>query len=259
MKVQRLLLILSVLFIFSLYSFSQYSKQLSLSFESSFYKPKDYLGHLKNSSILERFGFTHDIGGSYLLTKNKSTFSFGLHYQRALLNSTEGYIKTNGYTTVEHEREESYDIVAFNLAYLYRIGLKNQMNSFHLSFGLEVSYAFHYQKRKEAHRSTHYDSSSTKPLLEREVVYVDNEESTFEVNRYGLYQIFLRPRAGFIYSRALNDKFSLDLGTLFILGSIINQEEDFGANNYPPAYDYDNGDFRNWWSFGLRVGLRYGL
>ncbi|MGM0478367.1 MAG: hypothetical protein ACQERC_04015 [Bacteroidota bacterium] len=259
MKAQRFILVFSALIAVHLHAFSQLSKSLSLSFESSFYKPKDYLGHLENASILERFGFSHDIGASYLISKDKSTFSFGFHYQRALLNYTEGFIETNGNTTVEHEREESYDVAAFSLGYLYGIGQKNEPHSFHLSFGIEVSYAFHYQKQKEAHRSTHYDPSSTKPLLEREVVSVNNKESTFEVNRYGLYQLFLRPRAGFVYSNALNEKFSLDIGTHFILGSVINQEEEVGAGIHPPAYDYDNGDFRDWWSFSLRVGLRYSL
>lgn len=258
MKAQRLILVFTALITVNLHSYSQLSKSLSLSFESSFYKPKDYLGHLENSSTLERFGFTHDLGVNYLLTKNKSTVSFGLHYQRALLNYTEGYIETNGYTTVEHEREESYDIAAFNLEYLYRIGQQNEINSFHLSLGLEVSYAFHYQKRKEAYRITNYDPSSTKPFSQRPITSASIDESNFEVNRYDLHQIFLRPRAGFVYSRALNNKFSLNIGSQFILGSVINQEEDFTTvATQSPAYD--NGDFRDWWSFSLRVGLRYRL
>ncbi len=257
MKAQRFILIFLALTALHLPVFGQYSKALSLTFESSFYEPKDYLGHFEKPAILERVGFTHDIGARYLLSKNKSTFSFGVHYQRALLNYTEGAIETNGNSTVEHEREESFDIAALSMEYLYQIGQKNKVHSFYLSFGLEISYAFHYQKRKEAHRSIHYIPSSTKPLLEREILYVSNEESTFEVNRYGLEQIFLRPRAGFVYSRAINDQFSLDVGTHFILGSVINQEEEFGGSTW--AYEYDNGDMRDWWSFSLRVGLRYSL
>lgn len=255
MSAQRFLLVLFAPIAISLHSYSQLSKELSVSVESSVYKPKDYLGHLENSSFAERFGFTNDIGVGYLLSKNKSTLLFGINYQRALLNYTEGFITSSGYTTVEHEREESYDFVAFNLRYDYRIGQLDEINSFHLSFGLEVSYAFHYQKRKEAYRTITYDPSSAKPLFERPIIVESIDESNFEVNRYGLKQIFLRPRAGFLYSRQLDEQFSLAIGSSFILGSVINQEfeTDFGTPHY------DNGDFRDWWSFSLRVGLRYNL
>lgn len=258
MKTQRFILVLWALIAVSLNSYSQFSKSLSLSFESSIYKPKGKpqdFGDFGNVPFVERFGFTHDIGANYLLAINKSTFSFGIHYQRALLNYSQAYIITEGDYSIDRRNEESYDIAALNLEYIYRIGQKNKINSFHLSFGLEVSYAFHYQKRKEAYKLTQYDPSSTKPLLEREVLYVNYKESTFEVNRYGLHQIFLRPRAGFIYSRDLKDNLSLDIGSHFILGSVINQEfeTDFGTPHY------DNGDFRDWWSFSLRVGLRYSL
>lgn len=255
MKTQRLILVLWALIAVSLNSYSQFSKSLSLSFESSFYKPKDYLEDIGNAPFLERFGFIHDIGANYLLTKNKSTFSFGLHYQRAVLNYSEAYIITAGDYSIDRRKEESYGLVALNLEYNYRIGQKNKINSFHLSFGLEVSYAFHYQKRKEAYKLTQYDPSSTKPLLERDVLYVNYEESNFEVNRYGLKQVFLRPRAGLVYSRRLNNNFAIDIGSNFILGSVINQEfeTDFGTPHY------DNGDFRDWWSISLRVGLRYSL